>query len=127
MPFARSAGRRSPTDTVVHGVGQRVYVNCSGNGLAHVDLMNGEGTTVIASLADGTEVMVVAWKPRGAPGTRYCVRCTSDGVEGWLAAANLRRTRAVALPALPAGPPAKSAPDSTGSVARDAKPRFGRR
>ena len=127
MSFARSGTRRSSTDTVVHAVGQRVYVNRLGTGFVHVDLMNDEGTTTIASLADGLEVMVVAWKPRGSTGTRYRVRCTHDGVEGWLAAANLRRTRAVASPALPSGPPAKSAPDSTASVAHDAKPRFGRR
>ena len=125
--FVRSSERRSSTDTVVHAVGQRVYVNRSGAGVAHVDLMNEDGTAAIAKLADGIEVMIVAWKPRGATGTRYCVRCTADNVEGWLQAANLRRTQTVVpasaapvVPARPARPP--SLPDT-----RNAKPRFGGR
>ena len=125
MTFARSAIRRSSTDTIVHAVGQRVYVNRSGSGLAHVDLMNDKGTTAVASLVDGVEVMVMAWKPGGSTGTRYCVRCTGDGVEGWLAAANLRRVRTVAPS--PPGPPAQSAPASTAFPTRDPKARFGRR
>ena len=63
---------------------------------------------------DGVEVMVMAWKPGGSNGTRYCVRSTGDGVEGWLAAVNLRRARTVAP--LPPGLPAKSAPVSTANV-----------
>ena len=111
MSFARSPVRRSSTDTVVHAVGQRVYVSRTGSAAnAHVDLMNDEGTTVIAALPDGTEVMIVAWKPRGATGTRYCVRCTSNDLEGWLAAANLRRGRTVAPTPVTPAPLPKSAP-----------------
>src|SRR5262245_14889666 len=135
MSFMRSPGsRRSSTDAVVHAVGQRVYVNRVGNGLGQVDLMNEQGTTPIAALADGVEVMVVAWKPLGATGTRYRVSRTSDGLEGWLAAANLRRTRAVAPPAVVPASAANSsasarstAPAPRASAPRDAKPRFGGR
>ena len=126
MTFARSTIRRSSTDTIVHAVGQRVYVNRSGSSLAHVELMNDKGTTAVASLGDGVEVMVMAWKPGGSNGTRYCVRSTGDGVEGWLAAVNLRRGRTVA-PSPPALP-AQAAPVSrTFPAARDPKARFGRR
>jgi hypothetical protein len=127
MSFARSTVRRSSTDTVVHAVGQRVYVNRSGSGLGHVELMNDVGTTAIGRLEDGVEVMVMAWRPRGSTGTRYYVRCTGDGLEGWLGAANLRRARTVALQPAAAGPLAKSAPAATPSPERDRKPRFGRR
>jgi hypothetical protein len=137
MSLTRSTSRRSSTDAVVHAVGQRVYVNRLGSGLAQVDLMNDEGTTPIATLADGVEVIVVAWKPRGSAGTRYRVSCASDGLEGWLAAANLRRTRAVAPPPVVPVSPAKSAAASMASSksavasmaspARDSKPRFGGR
>src|SRR5262249_58845287 len=41
-------------------------------------------------LADGTEVEILAWRPRGFHGTRYRVRATRDGLEGWLAVDNLR-------------------------------------
>ena len=125
--FVRSQDRRSSTDAVVHAVGQRVYVNRSGGAVAHVDLMNEEGTAPIARLADGAEVMIVAWKPRGATGTRYCVRCTADGVEGWLQAGNLRRARTATVTAAPAAPPAKPARAPSPVDTRNAKPRFGGR
>jgi hypothetical protein len=125
--FARSSVRRSSTDTVVHAVGQRVHVNRLGGGVARVELMNSEGSAVIGSLADGIEVMIVAWKPRGSSGTRYCVRCTGDGLEGWLAAANLRRTRTVA-PSPPApSPNVTPAPKSPAPQSHNSKPRFGGR
>ncbi|HWP67463.1 MAG TPA: hypothetical protein VNO26_16315 [Candidatus Limnocylindria bacterium] len=120
--------RRSSTDAVVYAVGQRVYVNRPPSSRPHVDLTNEEETKVIASLADGVEVMVVAWRPRGATGTRYCVRSTRDGLEGWLAAASLRRTVAVTPPAAAgAGPGATTAPAAIASSPRDPKSRFGRR
>jgi hypothetical protein len=127
MSFARSAIRRSSTDTIVHAVGQRVYVNRSGGGRGYVELMNDVGTTVIGRLEDGLEVMVMAWRPRGSTGTRYYVRCTGDGLEGWLGAAELRRVRTVAVQPAAAGPPTKTAPAATVSPSPHRKPRFGRR
>jgi len=127
MSFARSTVRRSSTDTIVHAVGQRVYVNRSGRGLGYVELMNDVGTTAIGRLDDGVEVMVMAWRPRGSTGTRYYVRCTGDGREGWVRVTDLRRARTVALRPAAAGPPANSAPAATASPVRDRKPRSGRR
>ena len=125
--FVRSSERRSSTDAVVHAVGHRVYVNGSGGGAAHVDLMNDDGTAPIARLADGAEVVIVAWKPRGASGTRYCVRCTADGVEGWLQAGNLRRGRTAAPTPVPPAQPVKPARTPSVGDTRNAKPRFGGR
>ena len=127
MSFLRSTVRRSSTDKIVHAVGQRVYVNGSGSGIEQVDLMNHLGTKALGRLEDGVEVMVMAWRPQGSTGTRYHVRCTGDGVEGWLAAANLRRARTLPLQLPAAGPPATSAPRTTASPARDPKLPFGRR
>jgi hypothetical protein len=111
-------------------VGQRVYVNRSGSGIGRVDLMNEDATSTIGNLADGVEVVIVAWKPRGATGTRYCVRSTADGLEGWLAAGNLRRT-ATAPPPTPLPPqvatPATPAPASQRGGGGNPKPRFGGR
>jgi len=95
MSFVRSPVRRPPNPrmTVVHAVGQRVYVARNASGPPQVELMDDGGTTPVTTLGDGAEVMVLAWRPRGSAGTRYCVRSTSDGREGWLAAANLRSSR----------------------------------
>lgn len=126
MSFARSTARRSSTDTVVHAVGQRVYVNRPASGRGYVQLMDEPGTTAIGKLEDGVEVMVVGWRPRGANGTRYHVRCTADGLEGWLAAAELRRAPTVVVqPVAPVEPVTGSS--TPASPVRDPKPRFGRR
>lgn len=130
MSFVRSSTRRPSglrTGTIVHAVGQRVYVARSGDGSARVNLMDDGGTTALAELVDGAEVMVVGWRPRGASGTRYCVRCTGDGREGWLAAANLRSARTVTPSPVESVPGAKSAAPSPPSGSRDSKPRFGQR
>jgi len=55
-----------------------------------VTLTDSDGTTPLATVADGAEVEIVAWQPRGAGGTRYRIKATSGGMQGWLAAANLR-------------------------------------
>jgi hypothetical protein len=135
MSFARSQVRRPSgprSGAVVHAVGQRVYVASSPGGSARVELTDEGGTTTVGTLVDGTEVMVVAWRPRGSTGTRYSVRSTTEGLEGWLAAINLRSTR-VAAPApaaAAAAPPGKvvAAPiPPRGTDATDSKARFGRR
>jgi len=56
-------------------------------------------------LADGIEVEVLAWRPRGARDTRYRVRA-ADGADGWLPADNLR-TSLVPLPPPPTPTPAQ--------------------
>ena len=127
MSFARSTVRRASADTIIHAVGQRVYVNHQGSGLRYVELTDDGGTTAIGRLEDGVEVMVMAWRPRGSKGTRYYVRCTSDGLEGWLGATEVRRSRTVALESADAGSSAQSAPAATVSSGHDRKPRFGGR
>lgn len=110
-------------------VGQRVFVACPEGGPTRVALTDDTGSTTIASLADGTEVDIVAWRPRGSS-TRYCVRSPRDGFEGWLPAANLRGSHARVAPA-PAASPVRAAPAPTPIAPRradvDGKRRFGQR
>src|SRR5262245_33297204 len=114
--------RRQPS---VFAVGRRVYVASAGDGLTHVALTDDAGAEARTQLADGTEVEILAWRPRKLDRTRYRVRVTREGFEGWLAGDNLRSTP-VAISA-PMEPPA-----STESVPRatdpgDARRRFGHR
>lgn len=101
-PFRRPSPPR--VTAAVLAVGQRVYIARSAEGSAFVALTDDSGKDPVASLADGTEVEIRAWRPLGSSGTRYSVRSTTDGVEGWLAAGNLRGTR------IPVSPPPSEAP-----------------
>jgi hypothetical protein len=74
----------------VFAVGQRVSVTSSGGQLTRVALTDDAGGKALGNLVDGTEVEILAWRPNGFRGARYCVRATSGGVEGWLAVASLR-------------------------------------
>ena len=109
----------------VFAVGRRVYVASAGDGLAHVALTDDAGADARTHLTDGTEVEIVAWRPRKFDGTRYRVRVTREGFEGWLAGDNLRSTRvAISAPMKP--------PEGTEAVPRpmdprDAGRRFGQR
>jgi hypothetical protein len=71
----------------VLAVGRRVLVNGNGDRTRRVTLTDPTGTTAIGLLADGTEVEILAWQPRGAGGTRYRIRTTADDVQGCRAAA----------------------------------------
>jgi len=109
----------------VFAVGRRVYVASVGDGLTHVALTDDAGADARTHLTDGTEVEILAWRPRKFDGTRYRVRVTREGFEGWLAGENLRSTP-VAISA-PLEPPA-----ATESVPRAMDPgdtgrRFGQR
>ena len=78
------------------------------------------------SLGDGTEVAILAWRPGWAGGTRYRVRATDSGLEGWLPVGNLRSTVA-AVPSVPTTlpPPAVgAAPLRVGEFAESGR-RFG--
>src|SRR6185295_15946437 len=110
MPFAfYSSPRRTPARTggaFVLAVGRRVYVARSKDGPRRVALMDDGGASTLGSLVDGNEVEILAWLPRGS-GTRYRVRSTREGLEGWLGVANLRGARtaiSAAAPALPIRP-----------------------
>jgi hypothetical protein len=76
--------------------------------------MDDAGTSALTSLADGTEVEILAWRPRGAVGTRYRVRLTRGGLEGWLESVNLRP----ALSALVAVRPEPAPPTVTATPLR---------
>jgi hypothetical protein len=99
----------------VFAVGRRVYVACAGDGSDRVILTDEAGKKPLASLGDGTEVAIVAWRPGWAGGTQYRVRATDSGLEGRLAVSSLRSTAAAAS-AVPLAP----AP-----VIRPAAPRIG--
>ena len=76
----------------VFAVGRRVYVTCKGDRSARTILMDEPGKTPLASLDDGVEVRILAWRPGWAGTTRYRVRAVLSGLEGWLLEANLRGT-----------------------------------
>jgi hypothetical protein len=101
----------------VFAVGRRVYVACSEDHPAPVTLTDAAGTDALTRVADGTEVEILAWRPRGSDGTRYCVRSTCNGVMGWLPVDNLRNTRA-AIP-VPAEAPSVPGGDSLPTVVPD--------
>src|ERR1051326_6780542 len=72
--------RRAP----IFAVGWRAYVASPGDGPAprtSADEAGADGGG--ASMVDGTEVEILAWRPRSS-GTRYRVRSTCAGLEGWL-------------------------------------------
>jgi len=68
-------------------------------------LTDDDGKKPIASLRDGTAVVILAWRPAAGGTTRYRVRATDSGFEGWLPVGNLRGTEAAVTSAPPASPP----------------------
>ncbi len=121
MPFSRAPMRapaRPRIRAAVFAVGRRVYIADAGTRVARVTLTDG-GERPLAILRDGAEVTIVAWRPGWAGNTRYCVRVTDSGLEGWLAAGDLRSTK-VALPVPPAAPPPPTArPAALGAAASE--------
>jgi len=109
----------------VFAVGRRVYVACVGERLAHVALTDDGGADARTVLADGTEVEILAWRPRGSRGTRYRVRATRDGREGWLAVDNLRGTPSAASPPVTAPPAATDPAPLRTTESGDSRRRFG--
>jgi len=93
-PFARSRAPRpervqSTEPSHVFGIGSHAFV---ANQTGDVSLDDGNGGASVATLADGVEVEIIAWRPRRAA-TLYHVRATESRVEGWLCVTSLRRTR----------------------------------
>lgn len=88
---------RASTQPVL-AVGRRVFVNCVGQPLGSIALTDENGNALPRRVTDGSEVEILAWRPRGSVGTRYRVRVDSDGAAGWLHAVNLRLAQ-VAPPA----------------------------
>src|SRR5213080_1685117 len=88
-PFSHARASRPPNDGPVHAAGWRVLVTSPGGGSKRVTLTDSDATTALATVAVGVEVEILAWHP-SAKGTRYRVRSTDGGVEGWVGAASLK-------------------------------------
>ncbi len=125
MAFPR-APLRTPVPprvrVAVFAVGQRVYVAGAGDRSTRVTLTDG-AERPLASLGDGAEVTILAWLPGWARTTRYCVRVTDSGLEGWLPVGDLRGTRNAlsspsSVPPPPVARPALGAPQSGSSGRR---------
>lgn len=102
-PLRAPAQVRLPV--TVFAVGRRVCVAArTGDVPARVSLTDERGKSAGASLGDGAEVTILAWRPGWASATQYCVRSTESGVEGWLPGGNLRGTNA-AIASADAEPP----------------------
>jgi len=124
MPFSRAplrAPARPGVRVAVFAVGGRAYT--AGGRSAGVTLTD-DNEGPLAALSEGTEVMIIAWRPGWNGTTRYCVRMMDSGLEGWLPASELRSTKdAISLPPA-ATPPADPRPevprtrDSAGSGRR---------
>ena len=129
MPFSQRPFRPKPSpriDRAVLAVGRRVYVACPSDMFTGATLTNEAGTSPLASLADGTEVDILAWRPRGSSGTRYRVRSARDGLEGWLPAGNLRASLSPVAPTdASAKPPGTPSPSVESGL--DSGRRFGQR
>lgn len=92
------APARARVRVAVFAVGHRAYVACAGDRSARVTLTDHADTTPLASLGDGSEVAILAWRPGWGGNTRYHVRATDSGLEGWLPVGNLRGTAAAGSP-----------------------------
>jgi hypothetical protein len=77
-------------------------------------LMDETGKTPLASLDDGVEVSILGWRPGWSGNTRYRVRATLSGLEGWLPEASLRGTEVV----VPVAPPTPAVAEPAGSGRR---------
>ena len=92
-PFASSrAPRQTPASvgpSYVFGVGSHAFV---AHQQGDVSLDDGSGKVAVGELADGTEVEIIAWRPRRAS-TLYRVRATESRIEGWVSVTSLRRSR----------------------------------
>ena len=89
---------------MVLAVGQRAFVHHPGDSPYPVAMTDDHGQPGAAAVCDGDEVEILAWRPRGSTGTRYRVRRHTDGVHGWLAATELRRTAVRPAPSVSSEP-----------------------
>ena len=99
----RSISRPANKTGPVFAVGRRMFVNSPASPKGQIVLTDYAGETPLRSLADGTEVEILAWRPLGLGGARYQVHSLRDCREGWLATENLRVVRRLAKGAAPVG------------------------
>jgi hypothetical protein len=120
QPFARVGAPPRPKDAQILAVGRRALVTRAGSRSARVTLTDEGGTNALGTIADGTEVEILAWRPRRGD-TRYRVASRDGGLEGWVDAGNLTPVQpppppTMAAPAAPSGrtalpiPPARGTP-----------------
>ena len=110
----------------VFAVGRQVYVACAGDRSRPATLTDDSGKRALASLSDGTAVAILAWRPGWAGTTRYRIRATASGLEGWLPVGNLRHTEAAISPAAAVPAPVAAAPVRPGESENPGR-RFGQR
>jgi hypothetical protein len=108
----------------VFAVGRRVYVACAGERSARVMLTDADKKP-LGTLCDGAEVAILAWRPAWGGTTRYRVRATGSGLEGWLPVGNLRGTEAATSSAPTAPPPTVPPAPLRGEEFRESGRRFG--
>jgi hypothetical protein len=71
-------------------VGSRALITPAGTSPTDVQLLDEDGMPTSRRLPANATVVITAWRPRRSAPPRYRV-CTSDQIEGWVDAANLRR------------------------------------
>src|SRR2546428_12016719 len=94
MRFSQGPSRGPSPERVrvpVFAIGRRVRVACAGGNSAGVTLTDDTGTNALGSLSDGSEGEILAWRPRGAEGTRDPGRATRNAPGGWLPGAHPAR------------------------------------
>jgi hypothetical protein len=67
-----------------------MFINCPRDPRRGVALTDDAGRAQSRWLADGVEVEIVAWLPRGGGGTRYRVRSATEHADGWVGPSDLR-------------------------------------
>jgi hypothetical protein len=133
MPFptyrTQTPGPGPRSSGPAYSVGRKVFINCAATPRRDVTLTDDTGNVVPPALGDGLEVEILAWRPRGAGGTRYRVRCTKDGREGWVGAQELRGAARPGTERPAVAPPRPVAPARPvrDQVAEEAERKFGRR
>lgn len=102
MAFGRGNRPSVPprTKVAVFAVGRNVYVTCATT--ARATLTDETGKSPLGSLSDGTEVAILAWRPGSGDATRYRVRTSVSGADGWLPVGNLRGTKTAPPTPVPA-------------------------
>jgi len=130
MPFSRAPFRAPAAPHVrfaVFAVGRRAYI-AGANGRSAGVTLTDDHERPLASLSEGAEVVILAWRPGWKGTTRYCVRLIDSGLEGWLPVSELRGTKdAISSPPAATPPPAgRSGALRAGESASSGR-RFGQR